>query len=102
MRETIRVIKSEEDFFGHRKVFERYRPSIMNLWKEMNRVRKIRGINNQIIVYGELFGGRYPHSDVELPAGIKPVQRGIYYCPDIEWKAFDIFDGEESFLNGIL
>ena len=68
----------------------------MKLWKVMNKQKKIRGLNNnQIVVYGELFGGEYPHPLVKPVKGVMSVQKGIYYCPDVEWKAFDIYDGED-------
>ena len=43
-----------------------------------------------VILFGELFGGRYseatePHSD-----HTRPVQQGIWYSPRIEWMVFDI------------
>lgn len=44
-------------------------------------------------IYGELFGGMYPHEDVEEdPArrGRAPVQRGVYYCPELRFMVFDI------------
>ncbi|RIA95193.1 hypothetical protein C1645_817038 [Glomus cerebriforme] len=89
------IIKSGEEFFGYQRIFKKYKDSIMDLWKVMNDQQKIRGLNKQIIVYGELFGGYYPHPLVKPVKDIKPVQKGIYYCPEIEWKAFDINDGED-------
>ena len=41
------------------------------------------------VVYGELFGGIYPHPDVE-DLGFLHVQKGVYYCPGIEFSAFDV------------
>lgn len=43
-----------------------------------------------ITVYGELFGGHYPHDSVSPVSGLKPVQTGIYYSPSLEFFVFDI------------
>ncbi len=44
-----------------------------------------------ITIFGELFGGGYPHPDVRP---VKPapglVQRSVYYCPARRFAAFDI------------
>lgn len=53
-------------------------------------------------VYGELFGGRYPHPEVAAVPGCAPVQTGIWYAPDLRFAAFDALwapdDGDETFL----
>lgn len=41
-------------------------------------------------VYGELFGGAYPHPDVAPVKNVQAVQTGVYYAPDIRFCAFDI------------
>lgn len=55
-----------------------------------------------VIMYGELFGGVYPHADVPqqccpyVPLAIsnclllRPVQKGVYYSSGIHFAAFDI------------
>lgn len=41
---------------------------------------------DEIIVYGELFGGSYPN----IKSNMKPVQKGVFYSPDQHFYAFDI------------
>jgi Rnl2 family RNA ligase len=41
-------------------------------------------------IYGELFGGSYPHPDVPRCQGIEAVQQGIWYAPDLRFMAFDV------------
>jgi len=41
-------------------------------------------------LYGELFGGLYEHEEVRNLPQVKPIQKGIQYCPDLEFYAFDI------------
>lgn len=44
----------------------------------------------QLVCFGELFGGGYPHPDVPAIPGLTPVQTGIWYAPDLRWSCFDI------------
>lgn len=41
-------------------------------------------------VYGEIFGGAYPHPDVPRNQHATKVQKGVFYSPDNHWLAFDI------------
>jgi Rnl2 family RNA ligase len=44
----------------------------------------------QVVCYGELFGGAYPHLDVPAVPGLSAVQTGIWYAPDLQWAMFDV------------
>ena len=56
-------------------------------------------VNNfELIICGEVFGGTYPHKDVEDVMSVKRVQKGVYYHPDIKFYAYDIKINSE-FLN---
>lgn len=48
------------------------------------------GVPGAIAVYGELYGGGYPHATVKALPGVKPIQKGLFYAPDIHFMAFDI------------
>lgn len=42
-------------------------------------------------VYGELFGGCYPHKDVTPSKNkVKRIQKGVWYSPYVRFYAFDI------------
>jgi len=41
-------------------------------------------------LYGELFGGGYPHPEVAASPGTSPVQTGIWYAPDVRFVLFDV------------
>ena len=43
-----------------------------------------------LMIYGELFGGHYPHPDVPSDFLVQAIQTGIYYTPSIEFCAFDL------------
>lgn len=44
----------------------------------------------RVVLYGELFGGSYPHPAVAAAPGMQPVQTGIWYAPDLRWAVFDV------------
>ncbi len=48
-----------------------------------------RAAGHDVILYGELAGGGYPHPQVPPVEGIGPVQTGVWYSPDLVWMAFD-------------
>jgi Rnl2 family RNA ligase len=45
--------------------------------------------DDELYLYGELFGGHYPHPSVAKVVGLSAVQTGIWYAPDIRWCVFD-------------
>ncbi|MGK5557729.1 RNA ligase family protein [Actinomadura kijaniata] len=48
-----------------------------------------RAAGREVILYGELAGGGYPHPRVPPVEGVGPVQTGVWYSPDLVWLAFD-------------
>ncbi|MCP5048385.1 MAG: hypothetical protein GY940_14545 [bacterium] len=75
------------DFFNWQKV----------LADNLEQVKKLYGIlkdkNKDIsvaAVYGELFGGSYPHPDVPKVKTSKRLQKGVFYHPDNLFYAFDL------------
>jgi Rnl2 family RNA ligase len=44
----------------------------------------------QVVCFGELFGGAYPHPDVPAVPGLSAVQTGVWYAPDLQWAMFDL------------
>lgn len=43
-----------------------------------------------VVVYGEIFGGEYPHPEVDAVPEVHAVQTGVYYAPDVQFMAFDV------------
>lgn len=77
----------DEEFFGHRAMLERNAEAVRRVFA------LARARNPQIarvLVYGELFGGGYPHPDVPVDPSAQPVQTGCFYSPTIELCAFDL------------
>lgn len=82
-----------DDFFGFQLVVNRLESNILRLFESLS--LNIKG--NKYIIYGELFGGKYPHPDVKAVEGLQAIQTGVYYAPDIRFCAFDIaIDNEEG------
>ena len=82
------------NFYNWEIVYDRYKDSILKLFEYLSKskVDLERGTLEEVkelIVYGELYGGTYPHPDVEIKS-VKAVQKGVYYCNDVDFIAFDI------------
>ena len=45
-------------------------------------------------IYGELYGGHYPHPAVAPTPGTMAVQTGVWYSPDIRFALFDVLRHE--------
>jgi len=84
-------LASDEPFFGWQLIAD----EIMTGVRAMAR----QAAAPQIVVYGELVGGAYPHPDVAPAPGLGAVQTGIWYTPALAWIAFDMLvarDDEEE------
>ena len=66
---------------------ERNRPRLFRLHAH---IRQLFPDVRSVMVYGELFGGEYPHRAVAHCRGCVPVREGVYYAPDYEFYAYDI------------
>ncbi|MEN7551533.1 RNA ligase family protein [Rapidithrix thailandica] len=76
----------QNDFFGFQLVVNRIEDNIIRLFEALS--LQIKG--SKYIVYGELFGGKYPHPEVKENENIQAIQTGVYYSPSIHFYAFDI------------
>lgn len=81
-----------DNFYNHLHVVnENIKPDYDRLVKNL---KEIYGDSldeyHQVAVFGELFGGFYPHPEVQACPRAKKVQKGIWYTPDNEFMAFDI------------
>lgn len=75
-----------DDFFGFQLVAQRLEEAILSLFERLS----LEFPALKYTIYGELFGGIYPHSDVAAIPNIHAIQTGVYYSPDIHFCAFDI------------
>jgi len=75
------------DFFNWPKVLADNQDKVKKLYDILKSKNKDISV---IIVYGELFGGSYPHPEVSKVKGAKRLQKGVHYHPDNMFYAFDI------------
>jgi Rnl2 family RNA ligase len=76
-------LAGDEPFFGWQMLRNQLEIAIATVHASLAR-------GGTIYVYGELFGGSYPHPDVEALPGLSPVQTGIWYAPTLCFAAFDL------------
>lgn len=89
------LLDEGEDFFNHHRVIDRLRDPLRHLRAALDGAERV-------LVYGELYGGGYPHPDVPEVPGVQPVQTGVWYSPDVAFQAFDVAlirDGERVWLG---
>ena len=75
-----------DDFFAFQLVVNKIEDKIIEIFEELS--QKVKAI--KYIIYGELFGGKYPHLEVEADQNLQAIQTGVYYSPSVEFYAFDI------------
>ena len=87
-----------DDFFAFQRVAERLQATLFQLLDLLGQDYSFEKAQ----LYGELFGGAYPHPEVEAIDGLQAIQTGIYYHPDIQFAAFDLAltdsDGQRRYL----
>ncbi|KAL9653790.1 hypothetical protein ABK040_012851 [Willaertia magna] len=68
----------------------KYEEKCLKLFKIIENYFEDKYIIKSIQIYGELFGGHYPHPEVENVLGRVPIQRHVYYSIDYDFYVFDI------------
>lgn len=81
------ILTDEENFFGYHALRDDLMAKVKTLFTQM-----LEGHpdTRAVAVYGELFGGAYPHPEVPSIKGVQAIQTGIYYCPEVRFWVFDI------------
>jgi Rnl2 family RNA ligase len=75
-----------DDFFGFQWVASRLESQLLALFERLS----LDIPAAKYTIYGELFGGAYPHPAVAPQEGAQAIQTGTYYSPNIEFCGFDI------------
>lgn len=89
------LIVDNEDFYNAGFVLEKYKDKILALYIDLENQFHA----NTVTIFGEIFGGGYPHPDIQKDDKAQLVQRGIYYCPSNDFYAFDILIDNEKYLD---
>lgn len=75
-----------DNFFNYPRATEDIKPKVEKMY---SLIKEEYGTLDVLVIYGELCGGHYKHPDVEQ-VNTKMVQKGIQYCPDVMFYAFDM------------
>lgn len=92
------LLKWSDDFFGFQTVVNEIETRIISLFEQFSIDFKA----DKYIIYGELFGGHYPHPDVVPNPNVQAIQTGVYYSPEVRFCAFDMAfekDGKKEYLD---
>jgi len=76
-----------DSFFGYQTLVEQLLPAIHATFQLS---RQHAADLCRVAIYGEIFGGAYPHPEVPAVPHVQPVQTGVYYAPGIAFCAFDL------------
>lgn len=76
----------DDDFFGFQLVAQKLEDNVLALFEALS----LDFPAEKYTLYGELFGGAYPHTEVAAIPHLSAIQTGVYYSPDIHFCAFDI------------
>ena len=86
-------ITGDKQFCNHLRMTKDVTHKVTKIWNDLIQ----SGVDlKEMIIYGEIFGGNYQHPDVEKIRGVKRIQKGVQYHPDIKFYAFDIWCKTES------
>lgn len=88
------VLEADEKFYDYPELLARYRDRVIALTADvMSRIDCVQSVH----VFGEMFGGSYPHKEVQPQRQLTLIQKGVCYTPSHEFYGFDIFvRGEEG------
>ncbi len=82
------LIAQNEKFYDYEELLERYTAKALTLFSA---IKLTHPDVISITVYGEIFGGSYPHPEVKNNSKTICIQKGVFYCPQHEFYAFDLY-----------
>jgi len=89
------IIEDEASFFRVNQLREKYSGKIFSLFRSLKQEFDI----NSLAIFGEYFGGYYPHLNIKKDPFAKTVQKGVCYLPNNEFYAFDILLNNHIYLD---
>lgn len=81
------LLQLSDDFFQFQTILEYLQQNVLHAFLAAK--QRFPSLNH-LTIYGEVFGGSYPHPDVPPDPSVQPVQTGIWYTPSIAFCAFDL------------
>ena len=82
------ILEADEQFYNYPELLERYRERVLRLFSDIK--AKYPEVTH-ISVFGEMFGGLYPHDGVQKERKVSLIQYGVCYSPVHEFYGFDIY-----------
>jgi Rnl2 family RNA ligase len=83
-------ILPNEKFYNYEELLSGYKEKVLFLF---SLIKAHHPSTNNIMVYGEMFGGNYPHPEVKNDSRVMCIQKGVFYSPTHEFYGFDIYIG---------
>jgi len=90
------ILEPNESFYNYKPVMDKLLDKMKALW---TLVKADYPDMFQLTVFGELFGGLYPHPEVKKDNTASVIQKGVYYSPSNNFYAFDIMINAEVYLD---
>ena len=84
------IEEASENFYGHRQVLIESNKGLCVLFYLICELYNIKQTELEFALYGEIFGGTYPHPEVPKSTKATKVQKGVYYTPENKFYAFDL------------
>ena len=81
-------VETDEKFYDYEELLERYTPKVIALFSI---VKEKFPDSQTLTVFGEMFGGKYPHPNVKNSTKTMVIQKGVHYSPNHEFYAFDLY-----------
>ena len=81
-------VEADEKFYDYEELLERYTEKVIALFPV---VKASFPDIVALTLFGEMFGGQYPHTDVKIDKKAMLIQKGVHYSPYHEFYAFDMY-----------
>lgn len=82
------LVEAGEKFYNYEELLERYRERVIGLY---HLIKEKYTDTESVSIYGEMFGGKYPHPDIMNDTRIMCIQKGVFYSPNHEFYGFDLY-----------
>jgi len=83
-------LQALETFYGCREVVAKLEAKLSQIFESLCSKIISGTALPSVTIFGELFGGHYPHPLVPGFRDAKFVQKGLWYCPEVQFCALDI------------
>jgi len=88
------LVEKDEQFYDYEELLERYKDKVRRLFQL---IKSEYPDTESVLAYGEMFGGRYPHPEVQNFNKVMLIQKGVAYSPIHDFYGFDIYvNGDEK------